>query len=71
MPGKLKSKWLGPFEITNIFPHGVVEIRSFDIRQVFKVNVHRLKVFNKVESDLACLSLGRVISLSNLEFLQD
>ena len=25
-PGKLKSRWSGPFEITNILPYGAVEI---------------------------------------------
>ena len=43
MPSKLKSKWLGPFESTNIFPHGIVEIRRFETRKVFKVNGHHLK----------------------------
>ncbi|XP_038895838.1 uncharacterized protein LOC120084005 [Benincasa hispida] len=57
MHGKLKSKWLGPFKITNIFPHGVVEIWSFDIEKVFKVNGHWLKVFNEWEVDSACSSL--------------
>ncbi|KAJ8752204.1 hypothetical protein K2173_003812 [Erythroxylum novogranatense] len=44
-PGKLKSKWIGPFVITNIFPHGAVEIRSLETHKVFKVNGHRLKPF--------------------------
>ncbi|XP_050919228.1 uncharacterized protein LOC127136747 [Lathyrus oleraceus] len=26
--GKLRSKWIGPFIVTNVFPHGVVEIKS-------------------------------------------
>lgn len=47
MLDKLKSKWLGSFDI--IFPHGVVKIRSFDTGKVFKVNEHRLKVFNEGE----------------------
>ncbi|KAJ8749935.1 hypothetical protein K2173_013850 [Erythroxylum novogranatense] len=44
-PGKLKSKWIGPFVITNIFPHGAIEIRSLETHKVFKVNGHRLKPF--------------------------
>ncbi|KAM2693038.1 hypothetical protein EV2_007258 [Malus domestica] len=35
--GKLRSKWIGPFVVTNVFPHGAV--------QEFKVNGHRLKPY--------------------------
>lgn len=44
-PGKLRSRWVGPFIITNVFPHGAVEIRSPTSDKVFKVNGHRLKSF--------------------------
>ncbi|XP_050104655.1 uncharacterized protein LOC126584262, partial [Malus sylvestris] len=31
-PGKLRSKWIGPFIVTNVFPHGAVQIqKSFDV----------------------------------------
>ena len=26
-PGKLRSRWIGPFIIVKVFPHGVVEIK--------------------------------------------
>ncbi|XP_056695464.1 uncharacterized protein [Spinacia oleracea] len=39
----------GPFVITNIFPHGAVEITSVDSDKVFKVNGHRLKAFYECE----------------------
>ena len=43
-PGKLKSRWTGPYIITHILPFGVFEIsRGEDIK--FKVNGHRLKAF--------------------------
>ena len=45
MPGKLRSRWNGPFKIINIFPHDVVEIQDFNSNKVFKVNGHRLKPF--------------------------
>ena len=45
MPGKLRSKWIGPFQVTNVFPYGAVEIRSDDSSKVFKVNGQRLKPF--------------------------
>ncbi|XP_031259010.1 uncharacterized protein LOC116117131 [Pistacia vera] len=25
-PGKLRSRWIGPFEVTNVFPYGAVEV---------------------------------------------
>ena len=44
-PGKLKSRWIGPFVITNIFPHSAVEIKSSTIGNIHKVNDHRLKPY--------------------------
>ncbi|KAH9668031.1 hypothetical protein KPL70_021271 [Citrus sinensis] len=44
-PGKLRSCWVGPFIVTNVFPHGAVEIRSPTSDRVLKVNGHRLKPF--------------------------
>ena len=43
--GNLCSRWIGPFVVTNIFPHGVVEIQSLATSKMFKVNGHRLKPF--------------------------
>ena len=44
-PGKLRSRCIGPFVVTNVFPHGAVEIQSLVTSKVFKVNHHRLKPF--------------------------
>ncbi|XP_062008347.1 uncharacterized protein LOC133725208 [Rosa rugosa] len=44
-PGKLRSRWVGPFVITNVFSHGAVEIRSEKTNKIFKVNGHRLKIY--------------------------
>ncbi|KAM1782550.1 hypothetical protein ACFX11_041009 [Malus domestica] len=44
-PGKLHSKWIGPFMVTNVFPHGAVQIQSLKMQQEFKVNGHRLKPY--------------------------
>ena len=44
-PGKLRSKWVGPFVITNVFAHGAVQIQSMKTGQEFKVNGHRLKPY--------------------------
>ncbi|XP_073019356.1 uncharacterized protein [Primulina eburnea] len=45
MPGKLRSRWSGPYTITQVFPYGTVEIIS-EATGVFKVNGHRLKVYH-------------------------
>ncbi|KAM1294489.1 hypothetical protein ACFX2H_014402 [Malus domestica] len=47
-PGKLRSKWIGPFVITNVFPHGAVQIQSLKTGHEFKVNGHRLKPYYEI-----------------------
>ncbi|XP_050379793.1 uncharacterized protein LOC126797163 [Argentina anserina] len=42
-PGKLRSRWLGPFVVTNIFPSGAIRIKGVVIDKEFTVNGHRLK----------------------------
>nr|GEU82748.1 reverse transcriptase domain-containing protein [Tanacetum cinerariifolium] len=55
--GKLKTRWSGPFTITQVFPYGTVEL-SQPNGPNFKVNGHRVKHFfrgdipSKVVSDL-------------------
>ena len=44
-PGKLRSTWIGPFVVTNIFPYGAVQIQSLKTGHKFKVNGHRLKPY--------------------------
>ncbi|XP_071905628.1 uncharacterized protein [Coffea arabica] len=43
-PGKLKSRWSGPFEVTQVFPYGAVEIKG-ENGSPFKVNGQRLKPY--------------------------
>ena len=45
MSGKLRSKWIGPFLVTNVFPYGTVKIKSDFTNKSFKVNGHRIKPF--------------------------
>nr|GEU86523.1 reverse transcriptase domain-containing protein [Tanacetum cinerariifolium] len=40
--GKLKTRWSGPFTITQVFPYGTVELSQTDGLN-FKVNGHRLR----------------------------
>ncbi|XP_069147017.1 uncharacterized protein [Solanum lycopersicum] len=41
--GKLKSKWIGPFLITKVFPHGAVELENKEGAR-FTVNKQRIKI---------------------------
>nr|GEW90975.1 hypothetical protein [Tanacetum cinerariifolium] len=42
--GKLKSRWSGPFTISQVYPYGTVELSQPDGPN-FKVNGHRLKYY--------------------------
>ena len=44
-PGKLKSRWIGPFIIHQVHLNGVVELLNSKSTYTFKVNGHRLKPF--------------------------
>ena len=44
-PGKLKSRWTGPFIVKTVFPHGVIEIYDPKNGNIFKVNGQCLKIF--------------------------
>ena len=44
-PGKLKSRWSGPFIVNQVFPHGAVEISKDSEGTRFKVNGQRLKPY--------------------------
>ena len=42
-PGKLRSRWDGPFTVISVSPHGAVELRDPRDGNIFKVNGQRLK----------------------------
>ena len=43
-PGKLKSKWTVPYTVTQLFPHGAVELETKEgVR--FKVNGQQIKIY--------------------------
>ncbi|XP_073294476.1 uncharacterized protein [Primulina huaijiensis] len=42
LPGKLKSRWSGPFKLETVYPHGAIEL-NFNNGQTFKVNGQRVK----------------------------
>ena len=43
-PGKIKSKWTGPYLVTQLFPHGAVELETKEAVR-FKVNGQRIKIY--------------------------
>ncbi|XP_025608068.1 uncharacterized protein [Arachis hypogaea] len=46
MPGKLCSRWEGPFKVKEIMPYGVVELFDPKSEATFKVNEHRVKKYH-------------------------
>lgn len=48
-PGKLKSRWSGPFLIVKVHSYGAVELKGDD-GEIFKVNGQRLKPYLEGES---------------------
>jgi hypothetical protein len=49
-PGKLKSRWTGPFIIRTVFSHGAIEIEDPKNGNIFKVNGQRVKPFLELRS---------------------
>ena len=43
-PGKLKSKWMGPYEVVKVYPYGALELRD-ERGDTFKVNGGRVKPY--------------------------
>ncbi|XP_022856556.1 uncharacterized protein LOC111377665 [Olea europaea var. sylvestris] len=57
--GKLRSRWSGPYTITQVFPHGAIEI-THDSKGTFKVNGQRLKHYwgGDFSKDKSTVQLG-------------
>ncbi|KAI3719226.1 hypothetical protein L6452_20121 [Arctium lappa] len=45
-PGKLKSRWSGPFLIHKVYPYGAVDLVNPENNSVFKVNGQRVKLYH-------------------------
>jgi hypothetical protein len=45
-PGKLKSRWSGPYLVKTVFPHGAIEIEHPSSKNVLTVNGQRLKLYH-------------------------
>lgn len=48
-PGKLRSRWSGPFIVTRVFQNGVVKIKSKS-KETLTVNGQRLKHYHCVDN---------------------
>ena len=44
-PGKLKSRWTGPFVVQQAYPNGSVDLLNPNDNRVFKVNGQRVKPY--------------------------
>ena len=44
-PGKLKSRWIGPFIVQQAYPNGSVDLLNLNDRRIFKVNGQRVKPY--------------------------
>ncbi|XP_070022005.1 uncharacterized protein [Nicotiana sylvestris] len=44
-PGKLKSRWTCPYNVTKVTSYGAIEIQQISGRDKFKVNGHKLKLY--------------------------
>ncbi|KAL1299995.1 hypothetical protein AAHE18_18G148100 [Arachis hypogaea] len=58
-PGKLKSRWRGPYVITSVSPYGYVELQDIDSDKKFIVNGQRIKHYleGNVEQECSRLKL--------------
>ncbi|RDX85013.1 hypothetical protein CR513_33859, partial [Mucuna pruriens] len=56
----LRSRWDGPFVITNGFPYGAVELKDENTNSTFQVNRHHLKEFHELPTP----TVGEVESIS-------
>ncbi|CAM8896279.1 unnamed protein product [Rhodiola kirilowii] len=46
MPGKLKSRWTGPYTVTKVYNHGMLELESLKNGSRFNVNGQRIKHYH-------------------------
>ncbi|XP_016164887.1 uncharacterized protein LOC107607444 [Arachis ipaensis] len=45
LPGKLRSRWEGPYQVEKAEPYGVYRLRHPSSPDIFKVNGHHLKLY--------------------------
>jgi hypothetical protein len=58
-PGKLRSRWSGPFIVKHVYHYGAFDIENPKNGNVFKVNGHRLKAyFDNFPSEIESIGLN-------------
>lgn len=64
-PGKLRSRWSGPFEVTKVLQNGAIEIKG-KFNEAFIVNGQRLKHYHCVDNKdyYTSLKLSEPLALS-------
>ncbi|RDY07197.1 hypothetical protein CR513_08738, partial [Mucuna pruriens] len=59
--GKLRSRWDGPFVITNVFPYDAIQLKDEHSNSIFQVNGHQIKPFYEgptpIVGDVEAISL--------------
>ena len=46
-PGKLKSRWTGPYIVHKVHPHGAIELHDPRTLNTFKVNGQRVNKYHE------------------------
>ena len=61
-PGKLRSRWSGPFIVKHVYPYGACDIEDPKTGNVFKVNGHRLKAYlDNFPSEIESIGLNDAV----------
>ena len=56
--GKLKTKWMGPYKVSEGFSYGIAEFENQGIGEKFKVNGYHLKPYIEGSFELQRASVG-------------
>ncbi|XP_074292846.1 uncharacterized protein LOC141619724 [Silene latifolia] len=51
-PGKLRSRWFGPYIVKKVHPQGAVDVETPNSGKLIKVNGQRIKVYHEGMQDL-------------------
>ncbi len=65
--GKLRSRWDGPYEVTKVYPYGVVEVEDLSDGRILKVNGQRLKPYLECKSEIGELVEGSTLEEPQLD----
>jgi hypothetical protein len=64
-PGKLRSRWTGPYFVKTAYPYGAVDIEDPKNGNIFKVNGQRLKPFLEIPNQ----NVDEIMILHNPHYL--